>query len=277
MLAPWTAHAAVYEPKSWYLTGSLGFDSSDPVAINASNIAALRGYITGRIKGERGLVSPNWTHWAEVSFHAASEYSNAASPLLGQLDITNGFYYLAVMPLGVTFWFVRSSFVDVGASLGGGIGLMPTYWADYKIGSGARQQTSASGGVAPLGDLRVSGRLWFHKYLALTAELGGRIGFTTLTPAAGNPTRIGTNMSLLSLSVSLGLTYSFGGVKGTGRNVVEVLPPAEGKGGAKPPEASDSGAPQPPSGQPAGAVGGVPKPPPPVRPTTPSKPEESVR
>ena len=60
-----SAHAAVYSTNFLLLSGSLSYDVIDPKELNGAlqTYAPLQGIIAGRLKLERGLISPDWTHW----------------------------------------------------------------------------------------------------------------------------------------------------------------------------------------------------------------------
>ena len=114
------AEAATYDPARWFLSASVSYDVINPVLLNApvQNIAPLQGLISGRFRISRGLVSPDWSHWVEVGFHSGTAAGENATHVNFSTTVT----HLSVLPVGITYWFERSAYIDFGLSLAGGVG-----------------------------------------------------------------------------------------------------------------------------------------------------------
>ena len=67
---PDNLQAAVYRPESWFVSALAGYDVANPTALNGyiNNLAPLQGLITGRIRAERGLAQPDWSHRLELGY-----------------------------------------------------------------------------------------------------------------------------------------------------------------------------------------------------------------
>ena len=172
------SHAAFYDPYYFYLTGAFSFDSVNPKKLNETlglTTGKVQGILSGRLKIERGLKAPNLTHWVEFGY-----FSGSASALdgTGTISRENTLSYLGLIPLGATYWFSRTSFVDFGVSLGLGVGLSPQYTSVATPGV----ETVSKGGVSPIIDGRFEGRFWVNKYLGVTATGGSFNGLTLIMP-----------------------------------------------------------------------------------------------
>ena len=140
--------------------------------------------------------------------------------------------YMSIIPVGVTFWFARTSYIDFGISASAGLGIMQklSYSRDVAEGTlpsniwyeGKKSYEYESSGLGFLFDGRISGRFWLGKYFAITAVGGIRHYNSTLAKVGDPVTTIKSN--LLSLTASAFVTFAFGGAQGTGRTYVEVLP-----------------------------------------------------
>lgn len=221
-LGPSAARAATYPPKFFLLNLHLGYESINPSEMNArlSGLANLNGLIGSRIRGERGLIYPDWSHWVEVGF-----FINDAGTrdLIGTVDsdLKQSIWFLSVIPLGGTFWFFKTAYVDFGASFGLGAALAMNYASSITtVSTGAVTQSgSFTNPFAPIVDAKLQLRLWFAKFWALDGAAGVRFLSTRLTDTTG----AAFNADLLSFSVVFGATYAFGGYKGVGRTYAEVL------------------------------------------------------
>ena len=216
------AEAATYSPKNWYLTGSFAYSVLTPETLNTfiesrvANGPPVEGMMGFRLEVERGLSSPNISHWIEFSTQFLS-----VSAQVGTTQVEHRIGYHAVIPVGVTYWFTRSAYIDFGAGIGAGIGLSPSFKLDVTPASGAATSDDLSGKISPVFAGRLTGRMWLGRYMGLNLQLGIRVYSTKLEDAAGASS---VSASLVSLSGTAGVTWAFGGVKGTGRAFVEVIP-----------------------------------------------------
>jgi hypothetical protein len=219
------AVGATYDSHSWNLGAGFTYEAAVPDQLNqkTSEIAPIQGLAHLDVRLEHGLSSPNWTHWVEAgySFISASATDQADNSAL--TTYSQNLSYLSVLPLGVSWWVSRSSYIDLALSLGAGFGLMGSYTLTATPAGGTTTTTTGTMGFAPLADARISGRFWLSRYLAF--ELGGgyRYFSPTLTASDGESIK----PSLSCLSVGAGVMFALGGVKGTGRSFVEVLHPAD--------------------------------------------------
>jgi hypothetical protein len=212
------ARGALYTPSSYFVTGSFSFDVVNPNDLNnmSGGTAPIPGLIGGRLQIERGLFLPSWSHWVELDYFTAS---SSASGDTGNFNLNLS--YLAILPLGVTYWFARTAFIDFGVAAGAGLGLAPSYSFGTAPGSNPNQftTTSYSGKLGPAGAARLEARFWVSRYFAGTFAAGLHLFSSPLTASGASS----VNASLTSLSMIGGLTFAFGGAKGTGRNYVEVI------------------------------------------------------
>lgn len=241
-IVPQAARAAHYGTDSWMLNGTLAYDVVNPTAINdaTSSLAPLQGLLGARVSAERGLFAPNWTHWVEFGLHTgAAEGGDFLSNGKFQL-FNNAFTYLSVLPIGVTWWVNRTSYIDFGISLAGGLGLSPKWTLTTSLDGVVQSTDVTTGGSKLIIDGRIHGRFWLGKYLALT--LGGAVrNFVPNLSIGPNPRKVSMN----NVDLLAGITVALGGVKGTGRAFVELIPPD----GPKPEPKAE---PSPPPGQPEG-------------------------
>jgi len=211
------AKAAIYTPTSFFVTGSLSFDVINPNDLNnmSGGTAPLPGLIGGRLQFERGLFKPSWSHWIELDYFTGSSSASGSS---GNYSLSLS--YLAILPIGVTYWFARTAYIDFGVALGAGIGLAPSYTFTSSPGSNptASTTTNYTGNLGPLAIGRIEARFWFSQYFGATFATGLHV-FSSPLNASG----VGSvNGALSGLSMIGGLTYAFGGVK-RGRTYVEVI------------------------------------------------------
>jgi hypothetical protein len=215
------AKSAIYEPHSWYLNGFFSYDVTVPKELNqrTEEIASIEGLIGGRLRIEKGLLAPNWTHWMEASYQFAnvSAVSEMESGALGAFSRKLSF--IGVIPLGVSWWFKRTDYIDFGASLGLGLGLRPSYQLTSALNSGPASTMEATGKTGFLASVRLEGRAWVGKYTAINLSGGLQQFGTTFTTNNGD--QITTSFS--SLSIMGGITFAFGGAKGVGRSYIEVI------------------------------------------------------
>ncbi len=241
-LTPRLARAANYEPGFWMLNGTLAYDVVNPTAINdkTRSLALLQGLLGARVSIERGLFSPNWTHWVEFGLHSgAAEGGDFLSN--GKFELfNNAFSYLSVLPVGVTWWVNRTSYIDVGLSLAGGLGLSPKWTLTTSLAGVVQSTELTTGGSKLIIDGRIHARFWLGKYLGFT--LGGAVrNFVPNLTLGPNARKVSMN----NVDLLAGITVALGGVKGTGRTFVELLP-------AEKPKPEPKAAPSPPAGQPKG-------------------------
>lgn len=214
------AMAVTYTPRSFFITGSIAFDMISPSELNAltQSTANIPGLLGGRLNLERGLFAPDWTHWIEVAYFRGS--ANAAAEA-GSYD--HNLSYWAILPIGVTYWFLRTAVIDFGLGAGGGIGLAPTYTLTSTPTSGGATATTQSftGKFGPVVAARVDARFWISKSFAATFAAGLHIFSSQLTTADSPAMTVAG--SLTGLSIIAGLTYAFGGAQGSGRTYVDVI------------------------------------------------------
>lgn len=223
LVIPPVSEAASYHPEKWLITGSISYDVTQATGLNehAASLmpgsGPLQGLIGGRLLVERGLYEPEWTHWVDIGYLGATVASNSEET--GR-PYTHTLKTFAVVPLGATYWFNRTAYMDFGVGLGLGLGFGSGYDFKYQDGSGDEKTVSYSGGVAPIVDAKLQSRLWFGDTFALNVAGALRYYSPSMKDAAGT-----TELSsgLTSLSATVGLTWAIGGVRGTGRSYVEVI------------------------------------------------------
>jgi hypothetical protein len=212
--------AATYGTRSFFLTGSFSFDVISPSELNAltGGTANIPGLMGGRLTVERGLFSPDWTHWIEFGYFKGGAEASAEA---GAFD--HSISYMAIIPLGVSYWFLRSAFIDFGLGAGVGFGLAPSYTLISTPATGGTDATTQNfkGKIGPVFAARVEARFWFSKSFAATFASGLHIFSSELTTSDAPATTVPG--ALTGLSIMGGLTYAFGGVQGTGRTYVEVI------------------------------------------------------
>lgn len=202
------AYGVEYKTNDWLL--SLGF-SYDYLITNAlkdrvigvSDPEPLRDVLGGSVTLERGLFTPSVTHWFRVAYLRGT---------VSGVGFTQSVSYLEVLPLGATWWFIRSAQLDFGLSLGGGIGFNPV--VSYQL-TGATSSTTEAGSISPLLIGGINGRFWIGQYFSVPIAVGLRYY---------NPAIVGASVPLTSMSMSLGISWAIGGVSGFGKTYVEVLP-----------------------------------------------------
>jgi hypothetical protein len=210
------AKAVIYTPTTFLVTGSFSFDVINPSDLNnmSGGTAPIPGFIGGRLQLERGLFTPSWTHWMEFDYFTAS---SSASGDTGAFDLS--LKYMAILPLGVTYWFARTAFIDFGLALGGGIGLAPSYTFTSTTSAGVATTSNFTGKLGPVFAGRLDARFWLNEYFAATFAAGLHVFSSQLTPTSG----ASINGAFSGISMIGGLTYAIGGIKGRGRSYVEVI------------------------------------------------------
>lgn len=222
LFASISAQAATYPPSFFLLNTHIGYESVNPTDLNArvSNLANINGLIAARVRAERGLIYPDWSHWIEVGFFMNQA---ATRDLVGSVDsdLQQSLWFLSVIPLGGTWWFFKTAFVDFGASFGIGAALAMNYSSSItQVSTGTVTSSGTfTSPFAPLVDSKLQVRLWFAKYWAIDGAFGMRFLSTNLKDASNTS----VTANLLSVSVLVGATYAFGGYKGVGRTYSEVL------------------------------------------------------
>lgn len=215
------AIAAVYPGSSWFINAFVGYDSNNPTSLNTplGGLANIQGVIASRLQVERGLIFPDWSHWIEGAwFYNSITNRDVFGGALSNVE--NLLSYFSVIPVGGSFWFFRSAYVDIGTSFGIGAALGINNWVTIRNEvTNVTTITYKSALIAPVVDARLQGRIWVAKYFALDGAMGVRFLGTSLKDSAGNATQA----NLLSLSVFLGGTFAFGGVKGVGRSYADVI------------------------------------------------------
>jgi hypothetical protein len=201
------AIAATYGPKSFYITGSFSFDVASPGELNdlTQGTANFPGLLGGRLQIERGLFTPDWSHWIEADFFTGSaEASGDAGAFSHSLS------YWAVIPLGVNYWFLRSSYIDFAVSGGVGVGLAPSYSLTTTPPGGTATTQDFKGKLGPVAIARIEARFWLGNHFAATFASGLHYFSSPLT--TDGPPAASTQGSLTSLSMIGGVTFAFGGV-----------------------------------------------------------------
>ena len=208
--------AALYTPHSYFVTGSFSFDVINPGEMNnqTQGTASIPGLIGGRLQLERGLFTPSWTHWVELDYFSGSSEASGDAGAFSQ-----GVSYWAILPVGLTYYFARTAFIDFGFSVGGGVGLAPSYTLETTV-AGKTTTTDFKGKLGPVVAARFDARFWLSKYLAATGSVGAHVFSSTVTSTDGTNAIHG---ALSGLSIIAGVTYAFGGVQGNGRSYVEVI------------------------------------------------------
>lgn len=207
------AQAATYDSQFWLVNASLGYDVVNPSDLNdpLGGIAAIQGLVSGRLKLERGLRAPDVSHWIELGYHTVS--TEGSDPPLLQLGAQQ-FRYLSILPLGASFWFKRTAYIDFGAGGGAGIALSPRWQLTRTNQAGTTTVTEATGGASLVAEARAVGRFWMGRYTALDLAAAFRYG----APSVG-----GTKANLIGFSLLAGASFALGGVRGTGKTWVEVI------------------------------------------------------
>ncbi len=228
-LAPVAAEAAFYDYKSFFLSAFLAHDVIDPVALNRdfNSDAPLRTFLSGRLRGERGLFAPYLTHWLEVGGGYGWANGQGTITGIGLRSLSQEVSYFWTIPAGMTWWAIRSSFMDIGMSVGIGFGFLPLH-SSAVVNSATNavdRAINSSGSVGFLIEGSLQGRLWVSKYFGIDLTGGIRYFGADMTSSVDAVTA-----QLFSINVSVGTTFAFGGVRGTGRAQVEVI-----KAGKKPP------------------------------------------
>lgn len=222
------AQAAFYDYKSFFISAFLAHDVIDPQTLNRemNADAPLRTFVSGRLRGERGLVSPYMTHWIDVG--GGYGWSNGQGILtgLGNRNLYQEVAYFWAIPAGVTWWMLRTSFVDIGLSGGLGFGFLPWHkQSGVDVAGTIDHNIESKGAIGFLCEGGLQGRLWVSKYFSIDLIGGIRYFGADMTSAVDS-----VSAQLFSINVSVGTTFAFGGVRGTGRAQVEVI-----KAGKKPP------------------------------------------
>jgi hypothetical protein len=200
------------------VTGGFSLETVNPKDLNGplETIAPLASLIGFRLKGERGLFAPSFSHWAEVGYFIGSTQGQDIDSYSQKVR------YLSVVPLGVSYWFKRTGYVDIGLSAGLGFATALRHeTATTPLGATTASTTVVSEGkTALIGETQLTGRFWLSRVLAVTAFGGLRFLSSPMTTSTGTSVKGEFN----SLSLGVGVTYAFGGAKGVGRTYVEVLP-----------------------------------------------------
>ncbi|MGZ3696900.1 MAG: hypothetical protein ACXWP5_02305 [Bdellovibrionota bacterium] len=218
LICPFQAWPAQYGPLNFFISADSGWDAISPSDLNATGrgVTTLSGFITGRVKVERGIKTGwGFAHWLEASY----QYSDAAANDGVNTVAMQAIYWSGTA--GVTWWFIRSSYVDVGAGIGLGVGFLPTYrLAITPAATKVTTITPYSGGVGFVGDARVQARFWFTRWVGLD----GQVGFRYYSPMLTSPSAGSLSANFMSLQAIVGFTLAIGGAKGVGRKYVEVIP-----------------------------------------------------
>ncbi len=241
LVAAPAAQAAFYDTKSFFISALVAHDVIDPQTLNGDlhNDAPLRAFFSGRLRGERGLVAPFLTHWIEVGGGYAWSSGQGTITGVGFRSLEQTLMYFWGIPAGVTWWFLRTSFVDLGLGAGIGVGFLPQHNQrvfDANSGTVNRDRTT-TGSAGVILDGGLQGRLWISKYFGI--DMSG--GLRYFGVGMSNPDD-SLFANLYSINVTVGATFAFGGVRGTGRAQVEVLKP-----GKKPPASLPAGSQLPPT------------------------------
>lgn len=246
--------ATSYEPDFFLATLSGGFHPIDPDDLNTrfqtKAPAEIPGLFQGRLKVERGLFSPDWSHWIEFgySYGSGKDWFQIEG---GEFrDNSQRVSYLHIVPVGLTHWFLRTAFIDFGVSGGVGVGLSPSYsssvipWAtEENEDPEPIEELEASGGMTVYMETGVIGRFWMGQHLGVT--VGANANFYSPSFTAGDGEVI--SPGLHGFSFMGGVTWAFGGRPKPGKSFVEVLPPSRKSKTKAPPKGNiDSGTKPPP-------------------------------
>lgn len=211
------AWAIEYHPNRYFLTALASYDVASPTELNSliaashAGVLPFDGTVGVRLRLERGFRAPHWTHWIEGGYHFNTVDSSSD---LGTAVIQK-FSSISVIPVGVTYWFGLTSYMDFGVSLGLGLGLSNRFDIETSAGT-----TSYTRGLNFIGDTRIQSRLWISHSLAVDLMLSIRYNSPTLESQTG--TSIKANLT--GVGGVFGVTYAFGGAVGWGRKYVEVIP-----------------------------------------------------
>ncbi len=207
------AEAANYTPRSWLLSTGFSYDLINPTALNnnVSGYAPLQGLFGGRLRIERGLREPDLTHWVDFAYFTGASSETITKRITVATEFKQKLSHMAIVPLGASYWFSRTAHIDFHISAGLGFLIGANYSWNATPVSGAATSGSASGSFAPYVVANTGGRFWLSRYFALDLSAGAR--YTS-----------SVNATLFGLNMVGGITYAFGGVRGTGRNYVEVIP-----------------------------------------------------
>lgn len=216
------AQAAFYDSKTYFMSVLGAHDALQPTALNGALAAdaPLLSLLSIRVRAERGLIAPELTHWMEFGFGFSSAFGQGEISGFGFQSLSQSLTQFVVIPAGVTWWVVRSSFVDLGPSLGLGMVFAANHSQVLTSPDTGSTETlvKQSAGIGPAIDLLLHARLWFSKYFGADVAGGLRYVGATFDGTQGK-----TWANLLGYNVTFGATFAFGGVRGTGRAQVEVI------------------------------------------------------
>lgn len=215
--------AAIYEKNAWFLSGSYTLQIVNPDRLNDETAIATDSnpipYIhSWSLTGERGLFEPSATHWAEVSYRSGSIEAAGSNSVAYSQSAS----YFAFIPIGLSWWFMRSAYTDFGLGAGGGFGFLPKFSASLTPTGGQTSLTNFEGSWALLFDGRFTMRLWLGGHIGMS--LTGLVQYFQVKASPVERTAKALNIDLFAAGGMLGVSYAFGGIKGTGRSFVEVLP-----------------------------------------------------
>lgn len=221
------ARAATYDTGD-YLIGLVGsYGNINPYELNkqVGQVAPLHDLVGGRLTVERGLYGLKWTHWIEVGYYASSAYGEDIDTTTGFLtDATQTISFISVIPAGATLWFERSSILDLGVSVGLGLGFatqnVVTKEPISHVVKIPSTYSTNTGGVGFLAEGHATARIWLSNFFAIPASVGLRYYNASLT---NQSTGTSVSAALFSYEVTVGLNFAIGGIKGRGTTFIEVL------------------------------------------------------
>lgn len=216
------AHAAKYLPDRYMISGGISYDVTQAKGLNEriqSVIDAptkIEGLIGFRLIGERGLVEPDWTHWIDLSYQLITVAGKGGDGA----DFEHSLNTFTIVPLGASYWFTRTAYVDIGVGFGLGLGFGSSYDLTYTpAGSSNPVSESYAGGVAPVVDTKLQMRMWLGNGFGLT----GSAAFRYYSPVFASEGGTELDSGIYSLSGFVGATWAIGGTKGTGHSFTEVI------------------------------------------------------
>lgn len=219
-----SSRAAEYEPTKFLLSAGGAYTMVNPSALNEkldfyAPIVALMSF-DGTI--ERGLFSPSWSHWIHFGYLFGTATDSDRETDGSLTDYKQKMSYLTLVPLGVSYWFKRTAFIDFGLTLGAGASfsgkhVVSVTHSDGKPGSDA----TVPGAWSPYGEGEITGRFWLNRWVSVTLAGGGSFTMPQFTPSSGDSYR----GMFLGAYLKGAVTIPLARMTGVEKTYVEVLPP----------------------------------------------------